>query len=215
VVLIWAGVAQAWFDETHVAIAKVAGYPKWFNAAAADVARLKLGRIEGYNHFVNNPRGVVVTAEMVLEQAGRYDTHNPTGHLYGAIIASFRAYQEARGRGRYAQNIMAFLAHYVGDLSMPLHHTLYNEFNRTHHLAIDGIINDEVLANLHKIEIYPIAIRSEADLAAEVARIANLSLRLGYLLEDEARLLTREEAYVQISHSASLLKAILACADRM
>jgi len=43
----------------------------------------------------------------------------------------------------------------------------------------------------------------------EIARIANLSLRLGYQLESQDRLLTKEEAYVQLSHSASLLKAIL------
>jgi hypothetical protein len=205
---------HAWYDETHVAIAKAAGYHKWFNAAAADVARHKLGRIEGYNHYVNNPRGVVVTPAMVLEQAERYDTHDPTGHLYGAIIATFRAYRDARGKGHYAENIMAYLAHYVGDLSMPLHHTLYNAFNRRYHLANDGIINAEVLENTGKIKIYPIDIRSEADLAAEVARIANLSMRLGYLLEDEERLMTRQEAYGQIAHSASLLKAILACFDR-
>jgi len=32
---------------------------------------------------------------------------------------------------------------------------------------------------------------------------------LGYKLEDEKRLLTKEEAYQQISHSTSLFKAIL------
>jgi hypothetical protein len=32
---------------------------------------------------------------------------------------------------------------------------------------------------------------------------------LGYKLEDEKRLLTKEEAYQQVSHSASLFRAIL------
>jgi hypothetical protein len=49
----------------------------------------------------------------------------------------------------------------------------------------------------------------EQDLAREIARIANLSLALGYKLEDEGRLLTKEEAYQQLSHSASLMKAVL------
>lgn len=30
--------AQAWMDETHLAIAKAAGYAKWYNAAAADIS---------------------------------------------------------------------------------------------------------------------------------------------------------------------------------
>jgi hypothetical protein len=65
------------------------------------------------------------------------------------------------------------------------------------------------LDNLDKIKIYPIWIASEEDLAKEIARIGNLSLALGYKLEDENRILTKEEAYHQISHSASLFKGIL------
>jgi hypothetical protein len=43
----------------------------------------------------------------------------------------------------------------------------------------------------------------------EIARIANLSMKLGYQLEAENRMLTKEEAYVQLGQSASLLRAIL------
>ena len=34
-------------------------------------------------------------------------------------------------------------------------------------------------------------------------------MALGYKLEDEGRLLSKEEAYQQISHSASLFRAVL------
>ncbi len=34
-------------------------------------------------------------------------------------------------------------------------------------------------------------------------------MALGYKLEDEKRVLTKEEAYQQLSHSASMFKAIL------
>jgi hypothetical protein len=37
----------------------------------------------------------------------------------------------------------------------------------------------------------------------------NLSMKLGYQLEVQNRMLSTEEAYVQLGHSASLLKAIL------
>ncbi|MRS05907.1 hypothetical protein EG832_22210, partial [bacterium] len=88
--------SSAWYDETHLAIAKVAGYEKWFNAAGPDIAKLKLGEKEGDNHFVNTPRGTVVTPEMILGQVERYNHKDPTGHLYGAIIASVRDYIEAK-----------------------------------------------------------------------------------------------------------------------
>ncbi len=47
------------------------------------------------------------------------------------------------------------------------------------------------------------------DLAKEIARIANLSLKLGYRLEKQERMLSRQEAFEQLSHSASLFRAIL------
>ena len=204
------GPAWAWHDETHVSIAKAAGYRKWFNATGADMIKVKARRIEKTNHFVNNPRGTVVTAEMVLGQVDAYNrSDDPDGHLYGAIIAAVRDYIAVKKTGKYGEYHLAFAAHYIGDLSQPLHNTAYNAYNRKHHQTTDGTINGEVLDNLDKINIYEIAIASEADLAREIARIANLSIALGYRLEDEQRLLTRQEAYTQISHSVSLLRAVL------
>jgi hypothetical protein len=204
------GNSYPWNDETHIAIAKVSGYAKWFNATGADMAKLKAGKIESLNHYVNNPRGTVVTPEVVFQQIEKYnDPTDIKGHLYGAIIASVRNYLKEKQKGKYGEYHLAFCAHYVGDLSQPLHNTLYNSYNRKYHQITDGIINDEVLDNLDKIKIYPIKIKSENDLAKEIARIANLSLKKGYQIQDEKRLLSRDEAYEQISHSASLFKAIL------
>ena len=200
---------HAWFDDTHLAIAKAAGYKKWYLSVGADMAKLKAGASEGHNHYVNNPKGTKVTARMVLAQAERYNQIDPDGHLYGAIIASVRQYLEVKRQGRYAEYHLGFAAHYVGDLSMPLHNTVYDEFNRQYHVTIDGIVNDEVMDHLDRIRVYPITIRSERDLAKEVARIANLSMDLGYRLQAEGRILTGAEAYAQISHSVSVLKAIL------
>jgi len=74
---------------------------------------------------------------------------------------------------------------------------------------MDGVVNDGILDNLDKIKIYPIEIRSEQDFVMKIARIASLSMALSYKLEDEGRLLSREEAYQQLSHSGSLMKALL------
>ena len=215
-VISFAGNSYPWHDETHIAIAKATGYKKWYNAAGADMAKLKAGKIEKQNHYVNNSREITVTPEMVLQQVKEYNqTNDPIGHLYGAIIASVRDYLKAKDEGKYGEYHLAFCSHYVGDLSQPLHNTVYNFYNRKYHKTTDGIINDEVLVNLDKIKIYPIKIKSENDLAKEIARIANLSLKKGYQIQDEKRLLSKDEAYEQISHSASLFKAILEYVDKV
>jgi len=201
--------SSAWNDESHLAIAKAAGYSKWYNACGADIAKLKVGDREKHNHYVNNPPGTTVTSELAFSQIENYNRTDTDGHLYGAIIASIHDYITCRQKGKYGDYHLAYCAHYVGDLSMPLHNIPYNPYNKTYHKMMDGILNGEVLDNLHKIRIYPITVDSEEALAREIARIANLSLKLGYRLETEKRLLTKEEAYVQISHSASLFRAIL------
>jgi hypothetical protein len=210
------GNSYSWHDETHVAIAKAAGYKKWFNAAGADMLKVKAGFKERLNHYTNNPRGTVVTPRMVFEQIEKYNKKTDViGHLYGSIIASLREYLKEKQRGKYGEYHLAFCAHYVGDLSQPFHSTLYNSYNRKNHHILESIINDEVLDNLDKIKIYEIKIESEEDLAKEIARIANLSMKKGYQIEDENRLLTKEEIYEQISHSASLFKAILGYVDQV
>jgi hypothetical protein len=170
------------------------------------VQRLRPGYDKGKN---GKPRGTLVTPDMGMAQVKKYDQIDPHGHLYGAIIASLRDYFKTKSAGKYPAYHLAFRAHYVADLSQPLHNIEHSPFNQRHHREIDGIVNDEVLDNLDKIKIYPISITSERDLAKEIASIANLSLALGYKLEDENRILTREEAYRQLSRSASLIKAIL------
>lgn len=208
-------VGWSWHDETHLAIAKAAGYKKWFNAAGADITKIKAGNLERRNHGTENPPGTIVTPGMILDQSKRYNLPNDTnGHLYGAIIASIREYRTTTLTGKYAEYHLAFCCHYVGDLSQPLHNTLRNDYNQSNHIATDGVINDEVLDNLSRIKFYPIVIQTEADLAKEIARIANLSIKLGYRLEKEGRMLSKQEAYQQISHSASLFKGILEWLER-
>ncbi len=202
--------AWAWYDETHLAIAKAAGYSKWFNAAGADMLKIKMGVREADNHFSNTPVGTRVTPALVRAQIDRYNRVDPEGHLYGAIVHSVRDYIATTRRGKYAAYHLALCAHYVGDLSMPLHNTPAMEFNRRHHQEIEAFVNGEGLAALtRKIRCYPIRIDSEARLVAEIARIANLSITLEHRLEAQDRILTRQEAYRQLSHSASLFRAIL------
>jgi hypothetical protein len=204
----------SWFDDTHLAVAKAAGYHKWYLAVGADMTKMKMGSREGHNHYANNAKGTLITPKMVLDQVKKYDQKDPEGHLYGAIVSSLRNYIDSTKKRKYGEYHLGFCSHYVGDLSQPLHNTLYNSYNRRHHSTFDGVVNDKVLDNLDKIRIYPITINSMQDLAKEIARIANISLELGYRIEDEGRVLTKKEAYEQLSHSVSLFKAILKYAKK-
>jgi hypothetical protein len=211
------GPVFGWYDKTHMAISQAAGYENWYNSAAADVTKTKAGNKEATNHWFNNYSDSNVTEIMVFDQIKRYnDPEDKEGHLYGAIIASLRDYRKAKETSKYAEYHMAFCAHYIGDLSMPLHNVPYNFFNKEHHYENDGIVESNVLNNMGYIQrnIYEIKIRSEIDLAREIARIANISRQLALKIKQEDRDLTHEEAYRQISHSSSLLRAILTYAKR-
>ena len=207
--------AFGWHDETHLAIAKVAGYSKWYNAVGPDIAKIKAGSTEPYNHYFDNNNNVEVTPEMVFSQINKYNKPaDKEGHLYGAIIASLREYKKTLQAGKYPEYHIAFCAHYIGDLSQPLHNIPYDDFNKTHHVINDGIVENEVFKNIAYIEknMYPINLNPthfEEDLSREIARIANLSRMLGHKLKTENIDITKEEAYVQLGHSASLLRAIL------
>ena len=205
----------AWYDRTHIAVATAAGYRQSYNAAGADIAKVKAGAVEEKNHFFNNNRNMEVTQETVLGQAGRYnDPNDEEGHLYGAIISSLREFKKIKSAGKFAEYHMAFAAHYIGDLSQPLHNTPRDRFNIDHHPQNDGIVEDEVSDQIGEIQkhMYPIELdpsHFEEDLAKAIARIANISRNLGLRLKAENRDLTKEEAYTQLGHSASLLRAVL------
>lgn len=210
--------AQAWHDHTHLAICKAAGFEMWYHCAGPDIAKIKAGNIEAYNHWFNNTAEAEITPQMVFDQVERYNQRNKLidseGHLLGAIIASLRAYEKDIRSDKYALYHFVYCAHYISDLSMPLHNTAYDGFNKEHHNANDGIVEDTILNEPEKIkrQMYSLKLSDqnfEADLAREIARIANLSRKLGYKLRAEKKDMTKQEAYIQLGHSASLLKAVL------
>lgn len=207
---LWSRPALAWYDETHLAIAKAAGYSKWYNAAGPDMVKIKAGKREGNNHYCNNPPGKIISRTVVENQIHRYNREDSDGHLYGAIVHAFRDYLEARRQGKYAEYYLAFCCHYVGDLSMPFHHTVPTNFSQKTHKEIERNTNKAGIDGIYsQIRIYPIKIDSEKMMIAEIARIANISLQLAQKLEAEKRLPTQAETDEQLGHSASLFKAIL------
>ena len=207
--------AYGWYDKTHVAVTQAVGYERWYNAAGADIAKLKAGSVEGYNHFYNNLEDRDITPELVLSQVKNYNNpRDKKGHLYGAIVGSLRAYKTSTRDFKYAEHHIAYCVHYVEDLSQPFHNIPNDEFNIGRHNKNDGTVNEEVLENLGKIKanMHAIVLKPdtvEQDLAREIARMANEARHLGLRLKKENRDMTKEEAYRQLGQSASLLQAIL------
>ncbi|MEI8185959.1 MAG: hypothetical protein WCG19_04605 [Chlorobiaceae bacterium] len=206
--------AYAWHDKTHLSIAEAAGFELWYSAAAPDVAKSKseFRPIEEKNHYFNNSAGKEVDEAIVLEQAARYNkTGDAEGHLYGAIIGAVRAYKAENAAGKYAEYPLVFCAHYIGDLSMPLHNTPYDDFNKKRHSINDGIIESSVRNNIGYIQrnMIDITIENESDLAREIAKVANTARKLGLKIRKENRDMTQDEGYNQVIQSSSLLKAVL------
>ncbi|MBM3163206.1 MAG: hypothetical protein FJZ79_07800 [Chlorobi bacterium] len=214
VLLFHATDSYGWHDRTHLAIAQAAGFERWYSAAAPDVAKSKdvFRAAEEKNHYYNNNADRKVTAAMVMEQVDRYNRpDDEEGHLYGAIIGSVRDFRSMSASGKYADYPLVFCAHYAGDLSMPLHNTVYDAFNRERHSTNDGIIECNVQNNIGYIQrcIYDIHIENEQDLAREIARVAETARKLGMKIRKENRNMTQAETYTQVIHSASLFRAIL------
>jgi hypothetical protein len=99
---------------------------------------------------------------------------------------------------------------------MPLHNTPYDDFNKQRHSINDGIIEFSVRNNIGHIQrmMRPPVINSEADLAREIAVVAESARKLGLKIRKENRDMTVDESYTQVIRSASLFNAILAWLER-
>jgi len=233
VVLYTCSPAHAWNDATHMAVVKAAGLDNYaYLAVGADMSKEKSGGHEECNHYCNNGRGAKVTADMVLRQESDYNRLCAgEGHLYGAIVAALTQYRERKNRNTFARYPLGFAVHYMGDLSMPLHNTEYDDFNKAHHRANDGVVEGsedeatdakvariagEIKKRMVGRPVYRLP-RAQDDfgkfkreLAEKIAEIANKSIALGYAMQDsrpQRTLMSQDEAYGQLAESAALLKA--------
>jgi hypothetical protein len=149
------------------------------------------------------------------------------GVLYWEIL---ELYQKMKGKTGWEYDYYLFnIAHYVGDLSQPLHNfpygsepasdgKIYEEIGRwakENHRAFDDILESSLPLDRKTEKTFDSwidvpSIKSLDDLKREISKVANHSIALANKCYADRRIITKEEALKQIAKSVSLLKAIIA-----
>jgi hypothetical protein len=199
--------AAAWFDATHQAIVEASDLP--FSpclAVAADVVSHK-HPAEAHNHYSNLP-DLFITPAHVLREVSRYDTEDPQGHLYGAVLAAFHRLRATIQASKRPDYDFAFLAHYVGDLSQPLHNSPYDAFNRAHHLRLDGAVDalPELASQIGR-RMTCLEIQSDTEAVEAIVRVGNAAREADHRLRENG--LSEEDILDLLGQSASLLKGLV------
>lgn len=152
---------------------------------------------------------------------------DPAGILYWNIMDVYRKLRKAHG-WKYQYYLFDF-AHFVADLSQPLHNYPWGDhpasdgkvyleigaWSKDNHRAFDKALDNFLPPNsktkeLLEREIQQIEIKSARALKKEVLRIANSALDLANTCYAERRQMTREEGLRQIAMSISVLRAVIA-----
>lgn len=201
-----AGVS-GWHDRAHISIMEASKIPYSSCLAIAPDILVTKWPTEAGNHYTFIP-GTKITTSDVLAQVGLYDKEDTQGHLYGAVVASTNIVRSKLINGTRPDYSYSFLAHYVGDLSQPLHNSPYDEFNIANHNRIDGIVDK--LPNLTKRVaacITPLHIQNDYELLGAVARLADNAKAADIALRVEG-VMSQSDAIKLLGKSAALLRAI-------
>jgi len=236
--------AFGWSCETHTYIALEAGMKNPETACLPDLAREENKSLLGPLHWHDAAPNTVVTpsyidkfkiVEAKYVKVGSPDSKpitinvpDPSGVLYWKIV---ELYEKMRGAtGWIYDYYLCNIAHYVGDLSQPLHNFAYDEepasdgktypeigaWAKENHGQFDSVLDSYLpLAGEEKIHfqalIVPVQIMSVDDLKTEISKIANSAIGLANrCYSEKGRIITKEEALRQIAMSVSLLKGIIA-----
>jgi hypothetical protein len=242
IIMLLTGDARGWSCKTHFFIAREAGVANPHTACYPDLAKKENDGLLGPYHWHNAAPDAVVNADYIdryqvkeelFLKADRTDSKplkirvpDPAGVLYWKIVDLYRMMKDSSGweYEYYLSNI----AHYVGDLSQPLHNFPYGSdpagdgksypeagswAKRMHSdfdTALDPYIPlSGVEADHFSAMVKPPPVRSADDLKKEISKIANAAISLADACYSAKRVISREEALKQTAMSVSLLKAIM------
>lgn len=241
-ILILSTNAQAWSSITHILIAQEAGIADPETACFPDLSRNEEYALLVPYHWHDAAPNTIVTPEYIDRykiSEGTYQklgspgsqpikirVPDSSGVLYWEIVQLYKKLKGSRGweYDYYLGNI----AHYVGDLSQPLHNFPYDssptgdgkvyteigKWSKEHHAEFDDALDSVLPLSTEKKRAFekmvtPIQIKSIDDLKREISKIANSSIGLANKCYAQKRIITEDEALKQVAMSVSLLKAII------
>ena len=232
-----------WSSLTHTFIAQKAGMPNPQYSNFPDLSRNENPSLFGPYHWHDPSPNTIVTPDYIDQyqitigdyvKVGVYDSKpikirvpDHAGVIYWEILD---LYQKMKDKTGWEYDYYLFnIAHYVGDLSQPLHNfpygnepasdgKVYEEIGtwaKDNHRAFEDILESSLPLDQKTEEIFDTwinapTIKSSDDLKKEIAKVANHSIALANQCYAEKRIITKEEALKQIAKSVSLLKAIIA-----
>lgn len=237
--------ALPWSSNTHTFIAQVAGLQNPQYANFPDLSKNEnFSLLRPYHRHAAAPN-TIVTPDYIFQfqiSTGEYvrisvpdskpikiNVPDQVGILYWEIL---KIYMEMRGKSGWEYNYYLFnIAHYIGDLSQPLHNFphgnepasdghIYSDVGiwaKNNHRAFDNILElsfplDKNTEKKFNSWISVPSITSPNDLKREISKVANHSITLANKCYSENRIMSKEEALRQLAMSASLVMAIIASA---
>jgi hypothetical protein len=258
-VLVFSGTVFGWSAETHIFIAKEAFkgisktsgidiviHPEY--AVCPDTCNEENKDAVYPLHFYDAPPDAEIDSEYIdqhiewiyvklfpfLEDKNQIliKVPNKSGALYWEVLELYKDMRDQKEKGKSVY-YYSTIAHFIGDLSQPLHNFPYKETpasdgnvykeegnwatektgtNRDRHKDFDGafdkFINEKDGAKDFENYGCSITINSLDDLKVEVSRIANSSLRIANECYKHKRDMNNEEAFGQVGMSISLLRAV-------
>lgn len=242
--LLFSSKSFAWDCKTHAYIAKKAGIKIPEAACMPDIIREENYSLLSPFHYHGASPYTTVTPEYIDKY--RVDEMNilienrilkilipdQAGVLYWKIVD---VYEKMKSLDRSISDnqliyeyYLASIAHYIGDLSQPLHNFPHGEnpasdgkiypgegeFNKQNHLKFDEAFtfyfaSHPEIDNKINARIKQIKISSAEDLKKEVSNIANSAIDIARKCYKENRMLLEDEVINQIALSISLLRAII------
>jgi hypothetical protein len=233
--------AWGWSCKTHLFIAREAGIANPHTACYPDLAKKENDGLLGPYHWHNAAPDAKIDADYIDQFQVRDDffvtsgskeskptkirVPDPAGVLYWKIVEIYRTMKGSTG-WEY-EYYLSHIAHYVGDLSQPLHNFPYGRdpagdgkpypeagaWAKRMHQDFDAALDPSLPlsgaeAGRFTAMVKPPAILSIDDLKKEIARVANTAISLANACYSEKRVIGRDEALNQAAMSVSLLKAI-------
>jgi hypothetical protein len=242
IILVFSGNVFGWSCKTHTFIGSEAGVKNPEFTCIPDISREENNSLLGPFHWHNASPNTIVTPDYIDQYQiteGMYvklgapeskqikiRVPNSSGVLYWKIL---ELYQKMRGKKGWEYDYhLINIAHYVGDLSQPLHNFPYASepasdgksypeiglWAKEHHGEFDAALDSHLPLKGNENEIFQtmitsIQITSLEDLKREISKIANSSITLANKCYSEKRPITNDEALRQVAMSVSLLNAII------